>query len=55
MKTNNGLKCFTCPPNRPQHKVEVRIIVIGMTGAGKSSIINFFYEWSKGIVRVQDI
>ena len=54
MRTDNDLKCFFAKKG-PVAKKSVRIIVIGMTGAGKSSFINFCYVWGKGIARVQDI
>lgn len=31
------------------------IIVIGMTGAGKSTLINLFYIWSIGIMNLKDV
>jgi len=33
----------------------ITAIVLGMTGAGKSSLINLFYAWSKNIQKVEDI
>lgn len=40
---------------KPLVRKVITIIIIGITGAGKSSIINFLYVWSKGIKDVKDI
>jgi len=34
---------------------EIKMIVIGATGAGKTSLINLLYVWSKGLKKVVDI
>jgi len=34
---------------------EITTIILGVTGAGKSSLINLFYVWSKGIKKVENI
>ncbi|ETN99392.1 hypothetical protein RFI_38089, partial [Reticulomyxa filosa] len=40
---------------KKKKKKKVKAIVLGVTGAGKTSLINLFYVWSKGLQRMQDI
>lgn len=55
MKAAKELQVFTSNEPKSLVKKSCRMIFIGATGAGKSSIINFFYLWSKKVNRVEEI
>jgi len=53
-KIMQGLRNPPPPQVTMTHK-SVKSIVIGVTGAGKTSLVNLLYIWSKGITRIQEV
>jgi ribosome biogenesis GTPase A len=42
------LESFKKEKPNSEKQTKLRMLIIGMTRSGKSSLINFFYTWSKG-------